>query len=101
VELLANTRVVRQSQSRVRKPAKSESRIPAMTTDTRPEVVTAGIPAGSIVLLLIALLAAGIGFISLSEATMGVGMIAVACLLAIIARIMQATAFHTEIMRRR
>jgi hypothetical protein len=77
--------------------------MPRMTTATgsRPEIVTAGIPAGSIVLLLIALVVAALGFVSLTQATMGVGLIAVACLLGIIARIMQATAFHTEIMRRR
>lgn len=43
-----------------------------------------------IVLIVIAVLIAGYGFLSLSQATMGAGLIATACLVGILARIAQA-----------
>ena len=50
-------------------------------------------------LIIIALLAAVVGFFSLSEATMGLRILAVACFLGILARIVQASAHQTEIKK--
>lgn len=50
--------------------------------------------AGMFILLLLSLLAAAAGFVSLSEATAGVGGIALAILLAVYARIAQAGHLH-------
>lgn len=46
---------------------------------------------------LVALAAGGIGFISLSEATFGVGVIALGLMAGIFARLFQASAHHDEI----
>lgn len=46
-----------------------------------------------------AFVTAGLGVLFLSQATIGVGLIAVGCFLAIIGRIIQAGAQHTAVMR--
>lgn len=48
------------------------------------------------VLLVLSVIAAVFGLLSLSEATMGVGVLALACLLGIFARIAQAHQHHQE-----
>lgn len=63
------------------------------------EPITASSGAGTVLLLVLALLAAGIGLLSLSQATAGVGMLAGACLLAICARIAQAARQHRDVLR--
>ena len=50
-------------------------------------------------LLALAIIAGIVGFFLLSQATMGVGVVALACLAGILARIAQAGAQHTEICR--
>jgi hypothetical protein len=50
----------------------------------------------AVILGLLAVIGAVIGFFSLSQATMGVGILAIACLLAILARIAQADAHQNE-----
>ena len=54
----------------------------------------------SIVLGIVALLASFVGLLFLSQATTGVGIICGACLLAIFARMAQASDHHQEICRR-
>lgn len=49
------------------------------------------------VLVLLSLIALGIGFIYLSQATMGVGILAIACVLAVFARLAQAEAHQKEL----
>ena len=51
------------------------------------------------VLLVFALLAVGFGAMSLSEATLGVGVIAIGCFLAIAARLAQAEVHHRALLR--
>jgi len=60
----------------------------------RPTTVSGG----AIVLILVAVVAAIVGAGSLSNATVGVGLMAAACLLAIFARIAQAGTHHREVM---
>lgn len=55
-------------------------------------------PIGSILLILVALAAAGLGLLFLSQATIGVGLIAGGCLLAVWARLVQASAHHRDLM---
>lgn len=55
----------------------------------------------TIVLVVVALLAGVIGVLSLSEATMGVGIICFGCLIGIVARIAQASVQHAAQMRSR
>ena len=50
-------------------------------------------------LLVLALLAVGFGALSLSQATLGVGMIAIGCFLAIAARLAQAEVHHRAVLR--
>lgn len=50
-------------------------------------------------LIVLGLLAAALGGLLLSEATMGVGIIGLACFLGILGRIAQASAQHAETMR--
>ena len=50
-------------------------------------------------LLVLALLAVGFGALSLSQATLGVGMIAIGCFLAIAARLAQAEVHHRAALR--
>ncbi|MGS0516354.1 hypothetical protein ACQR5T_20955 [Xanthomonas oryzae pv. oryzicola] len=45
----------------------------------------------SVALVVIAILAVAIGVLSLSQATMGVGVIAIGCFIAILARLAQAS----------
>ena len=52
-----------------------------------------------LILVLLSLLATIIGFLTLTQATMGVGILAVACILAIFARIAQADAQHKELKK--
>jgi len=52
-----------------------------------------------IFLIIVALLAGLIGFFYLTQATIGVGIICGACLLAIIARIVQASDQHAEMIQ--
>jgi hypothetical protein len=54
----------------------------------------------SVVLVVVSVIAALIGVVSLSNATMGVGFVAGACLLAILARIAQAGEHHRELLSR-
>ena len=49
-----------------------------------------------IALVTLAILLAAIGFVSFSEATRGVGLVALGCLAGILARIAQATQNHTR-----
>lgn len=51
------------------------------------------------VLIILAVLAWGAGVMTLSNATLGVGAIATACLFGIFARIAQASAQHAELRR--
>jgi hypothetical protein len=51
------------------------------------------------ILLILALIIAGFGMMSLTQATMGVGILAIACLFAIFARIAQASAHQKELKR--
>ncbi|MGD1146939.1 MAG: hypothetical protein ABR961_03180 [Thermoanaerobaculaceae bacterium] len=53
----------------------------------------------TVVLILVALLAVLGGLMSLSQATIGVGIVALACFLAILARIAQAKEQHAELKR--
>jgi len=53
-----------------------------------------------VVLAFLAFLAAAFGALSLSNATMGVGFICLGCLAAVGARIAQASAHHTELLKR-
>ena len=50
------------------------------------------------ILLVLALVVVGFGAISLSEATMGVGTIAIGCFLAIAARLAQAEVHHRALL---
>ena len=50
------------------------------------------------ILLVLGLLAAGYGAMSLSEATLGVGFIAIACFLGIAARLAQAEAHQRALL---
>lgn len=50
-----------------------------------------------ILLVILAFIALGIGLFTLSEATMGVGILAVGCFFAILARIAQASHHHNEL----
>ncbi len=52
------------------------------------------------VLVLIAILMAGIGFLFLSDATTGVGIIGLAALMGIFARLAQANKHHNELMEK-
>lgn len=52
-----------------------------------------------VILLLISMLVGITGFLFLSEATMGVGIIGVAALLGVYARIAQADAHHKKVKR--
>lgn len=49
------------------------------------------------ILLILAVIVTAIGFGFLSQATMGVGIIAIGCVLGILARIAQANAQHNEL----
>ena len=51
-----------------------------------------------VALILLGLLALVLGFFQLSEATLGVGGIAVACFFGILARLAQAARHHTELL---
>ena len=51
------------------------------------------------VLLVVALLAVGFGALSLSQATLGVGAIAIGCFLAICARLAQAEVHHRALLK--
>jgi len=62
--------------------------------------VPVGVPTSTSVLLLFAVGLGGLGFLMLSEATRGVGMIALGCLLAVWGRIFQAAAIHRDAVRR-
>lgn len=53
----------------------------------------------SIVLMIVATLAVLFGAFSLSQATMGVGIITIGCFIAILARLAQASQHHREAMR--
>lgn len=53
----------------------------------------------SAVLVIIAILAVGYGLLSLSQATLGVGMIAIGCFVAILARLVQAAEHHRALSR--
>jgi hypothetical protein len=57
-------------------------------------------PAGAILLTLLGLVLAGIGAATLTQATLGVGLIAGGCFAAIFARIVQAGAHHRQMMRK-
>jgi hypothetical protein len=65
------------------------------------EATTRAVPlsGGAIVLLVLAVLGGLLGLLFLSQATTGVGLMTVACLLAICARIAQAGTHHTAMMR--
>ena len=52
----------------------------------------------AIILVILALISGVIGFFSISQATTGVGFLAAACLLAILARISQADKHHKEVI---
>lgn len=52
----------------------------------------------TIILVVICLLSALVGLLSLSNATLGVGLIAAACLVGILARIAQASEHHAALM---
>ena len=53
----------------------------------------------TVVLVVLARLGALVGFVFASQATMGVAILAAACLLAILARIAQASSHHDELKR--
>ena len=57
--------------------------------------------ATGILLGLAALALAGFGFLMLSQATFGVGLIGIGAICAILARIAQADAHHAEAMKRK
>ena len=50
------------------------------------------------VLIVLSVVVALIGVFSLSEATVGVGLVALACLLGIFARIAQASNYHSKLL---
>jgi hypothetical protein len=58
-----------------------------------------GVSAGAIILMVISCVVAAIGLVSLSQATAGVGGISIAVLLAVFARIAQASAHHKAVLR--
>ncbi len=60
-----------------------------------------GVPTSTAALLLLAVILGFLGFLMLSEATRGVGMISTGCLLAVWGRIFQAAEHHRDAMRRR
>ncbi|WP_208588000.1 hypothetical protein [Xanthomonas fragariae] len=51
-------------------------------------------------LVIISILAVAIGVLSLSQATMGVGVIAIGCFIAILARLAQASEHHKSLLIR-
>jgi hypothetical protein len=51
-----------------------------------------------ILLVIVAGIATAIGFLSLSQATMGVGILAVACILGVFARIAQANKYQHDLI---
>ena len=51
----------------------------------------------SALLVIIAVLVVGFGFMSLSQATMAVGMIAIGCFVGILARLVQAAEHHRAV----
>jgi hypothetical protein len=53
----------------------------------------------AILLLVLAALGLPVGLIFASQATMGAVILAVCCLMAIVARICQASAYHREMLR--
>ncbi len=53
----------------------------------------------AVLLVLLAILIALVAGLSLSQATLGVGLMALACLFAIFARLVQAAAQHAELKR--
>ena len=55
----------------------------------------------SAILMILAIIAAIAGAMSLSQATLGVGTIALACFLGILARLAQAEAHHRDALRRK
>lgn len=65
-----------------------------MTTVATQPPKPSSMPASAMLFLVVAVLALFGGLLNLSNATAGVGGIAVACLFAIFARIAQAAAYH-------
>lgn len=70
----------------------------ALPAGIRPTPVTT-MSSATILLLLAGVVACGIGALSLSQATMGVGFIGGGCFLAIWARVIQAGVHHREIAK--
>jgi hypothetical protein len=54
----------------------------------------------AVLLVVIAVLTAIFGAASLSQATMGVGIICIGCFIAILARIVQASVQHNELLKK-
>lgn len=59
------------------------------------------VPSSTVLLLFLAVVAGGFGLLNLSQATLGAGLIALGCLLAIWGRIHQAQAHHRDVMAKR
>ena len=53
-----------------------------------------------IFLVIVSIIVGFVGILDLSQATMGVGIIACACLLGILARIAQASKFQNELVKK-
>lgn len=66
-----------------------------------PTTPATGTPGFSGVLIVFALIGAFAAIMATSQATLGASMMAGCCLLAILARIVQASVHHTEAMKRR
>src|SRR6476659_7744350 len=58
------------------------------------------VPSSAVLLIVGALIATAVGFISLAQATMGVGILCVGCVLVMCARIAQAGQHHREVIQR-
>lgn len=65
-----------------------------------PPALAVGVPTSTTVLLILAIIAGVIGVLMLSEATSGVGLVCLGCLLAVLGRILQASEHHRDAMRR-
>jgi hypothetical protein len=71
--------------------------IPPQKPSKRVYVLRESVQAMTVLMVVLALLAGLGGFTSLSQATMGVGIICIGCLLAILGRIAQAAEQHRDI----
>lgn len=63
-----------------------------------PQPTVTDLSGGGILLIILAVVAAVVGLLALSSATLGVGILALACFLGICVRLTQAARHHQEVM---